>query len=61
MPSRILPCSCKHEFQDSRYGVGNRVMNQGRSANAGEGRWRCTVCAKVHVVAAGRVVREERQ
>lgn len=44
----ILPCECKHTFQDSRYGKGMRVHN--RSKNKGTGVWtnaRCTVCGIV--------------
>ena len=37
---KVLPCSCKHDYQDKKYGEGTRVMikkNQG---------YRCTVCGK---------------
>jgi len=37
----ILPCSCKHEYQDKKYGKGNRVHNKKGSKNPG---YRCTVC-----------------
>lgn len=37
--TKIIACSCKHEFQDSRYGKGFRVHNQKKN-----GDWRCTVC-----------------
>ena len=37
----IKKCTCAHEYQDQRYGTGNRVMNECGE----EGReWRCTVC-----------------
>lgn len=39
----ILPCSCKHEFQDQRYGRGMRVANPSRKSPP---MWRCTVCGK---------------
>jgi len=38
----ILPCSCKHPFQDQRYGLGQRVHNQKK-----DGARRCTVCGNV--------------
>jgi hypothetical protein len=40
---KILKCTCKHEFQDSLYGAGNRAMNDMKS-----GQFRCTVCGTVH-------------
>ena len=40
---RISPCRCKHEWQDKRYGTGNRVFNRNlRDKNKNEGV--CTVC-----------------
>jgi len=33
---------CRSEFQDQRYGHGNRVMNKCKVA----GVWRCTVCGR---------------
>lgn len=35
----ILPCNCKHEFQDETYGKGNRVHNVNTKGQAA-----CTVC-----------------
>lgn len=35
-------CTCRHDFQDSRYGKGKRVMN----AMKKEGSYRCTVCER---------------
>ena len=40
----IKPCTCKHEFQDKRYGQGQRVFNLCR--NPKDGNARCTVCGK---------------
>ena len=37
----ILPCSCKHEYQDKEYEKGHRVHN---SCVKG---YRCTVCGEV--------------
>jgi len=36
----ILSCTCKSEYQDSKYGKGNRVYN--RTKNGA----RCTICGK---------------
>lgn len=32
---------CQSDFQDQRYGYGNRVMNKCKTGN-----WRCTVCGR---------------
>lgn len=40
----IKPCTCKHEFQDKRYGQGQRVFNL--CINPKDGNARCTVCGK---------------
>lgn len=42
--TKILTCTCLHDFQDSRYGFLKRVHNFARKAFAGDGGWRCTVC-----------------
>lgn len=39
---RILSCSCKHEYQDQRYGKGKRV----HTATKDDEVYRCTVCGK---------------
>lgn len=36
----ILRCTCKHEFQDKRYGKGKRVFNKTTTG------YRCTVCKR---------------
>jgi len=41
--THVLPCTCKHPFQDSAYGRGQRLHN--RFAKG----WRCTVCTKEQV------------
>lgn len=43
--TRIMACSCQHPYQDSKYGVGNRLHNWARAALK-TGGWRCTVCKK---------------
>jgi hypothetical protein len=39
--TKVMRCSCKHEFQDERHGSGMRVHNR---TTSGKGGWRCTVC-----------------
>lgn len=45
---RIISCSCKHEYQDKKYGVGMRVHNEapkvGKDASGKVTGFRCTVC-----------------
>lgn len=41
----ILKCGCKHPFQDTKYGVGNRVHNVGGSKGS-PNKVSCTVCGK---------------
>ena len=43
----IKPCTCSHEYQDKRYGPGNRVMNPG-TTNKKPRLYTCTVCGKVY-------------
>ena len=43
--TRIMPCTCKSEYQDKRYGKGKRVFN----SMVKEGSYRCTVCSKEKV------------
>lgn len=52
----IRSCTCKHEFQDQRYGKGNRVFNEVPMKN-GTTELRCTVC-KTKVV-TGSTKKEE--
>jgi len=48
METKILPCKCKHEYQDELYKKGKRVHNRcGRDKSPG---WRCTVCGDVKPV-----------
>ena len=44
--TRIMPCSCIHPWQDTQYGVGNRVHNWAKAKPSKEGGWVCTVCGK---------------
>jgi hypothetical protein len=52
MTTKIIPCACKHEFQDKEYGAGMRVANK-LAQKAGVNEYRCTVCSKVHSKATG--------
>jgi len=39
--TKILPCTCQSEYQDQRYGKGNRVHNPRK-----EKTYACTVCGR---------------
>ena len=38
----ILDCTCRHPYQDRRYGPGKRVHNEMKV-----GGYRCTVCSQI--------------
>ena len=40
--TKIMKCTCEHEFQDSNFGKGYRLFNQ--TARVKPIVWRCTVC-----------------
>lgn len=42
--SKVMKCSCKHEYQDSVYGPGMRLFNP--TGKTGDSGYRCTVCGK---------------
>ncbi len=42
--TKLIRCTCKHEFQDATYGQGRRVANAMKSGKS-EQEYRCTVCA----------------
>lgn len=42
----IKKCSCKNKYQDSKYGVGNRVTNLTNKTAGSKTISRCTVCNK---------------
>ena len=42
--TKIMQCTCKHEFQDEKYGKNRRVFNK-TEKTPGEV-WRCTICGK---------------
>ena len=43
--SKVLPCSCQHEFQDRVYGNQNRVHTGGKPDSSGTQTFKCTVCS----------------
>ena len=43
MPTAVKSCTCKHEYQDEKYGPGKRLMNMKASAT-GPQQYTCTVC-----------------
>jgi len=47
----ILTCTCKHAYQDTRYGANQRVHNWAPKSTA-TGGWRCVVCGKIKAGAA---------
>lgn len=46
--TRVMPCECRHEYQDRRYGRGRRVFNMMKPRKEQQ-EWRCTVCMKVRI------------
>lgn len=44
MKTKVMHCTCKHEFQDQTYGKGNRVHNPIKGKTTTDQRVRCTVC-----------------
>ena len=45
MATKITKCTCKHDYQDKRYGQGNRVHNETPpKVKGGPPGLRCTVC-----------------
>jgi len=44
--TKILLCSCKSEYQDTKYGRQMRVHNQKKKDKEEKG-WMCTVCGNM--------------
>lgn len=42
----IKPCNCKNSYQDSQYGIGNRVFNKSSAKDCKK--MYCTVCSREH-------------
>lgn len=47
--THIITCDCKNEYQDKKYGKGNRVANQIKKMSGTIPFVRCTVCKKEKV------------
>ena len=50
---KILPCKCKHDFQDKEYVKNNRLYNRGVVGGPKENpyaKYTCTVCASTTMV-----------
>jgi hypothetical protein len=45
----ISSCGCKSEYQDKKYGKGQRLMNR-KTKTGHDHEATCTVCGKVHSV-----------
>jgi hypothetical protein len=45
--TEIRKCTCKHSYQDTKYGKNNRVFNI-KPSKPGTFESRCTVCGKEH-------------
>lgn len=49
--TKILPCTCKHDYQDATHGAGQRVHNRCPGNNKSPGKnkspdeYCCTVCS----------------
>ena len=44
MKTKIMTCTCKHEYQDEKYGKGKRVFNAGAKGTGTVITYKCTVC-----------------
>lgn len=44
--TKIMTCSCEHEYQDKKYGKYKRVFNKKAKPGTGGIMWHCTVCGK---------------
>jgi len=43
--TKVLSCTCAHEFQNGQYGPGRRLHNACKLPGGAPG-WRCTVCGR---------------
>jgi hypothetical protein len=57
MPTKILKCTCDHEYQDEHYGDYKRVHNECTKDNRTF--YRCTVCGAEREAIKRSIVREE--
>ena len=42
----VKSCTCKHDYQDKKYGKGKRVANPTTRSIGNKTIYRCTVCKK---------------
>jgi len=42
--TKVIQCTCGHEWQDGRYGKQMRVHNYAPKGYGGNPGWRCVVC-----------------
>ena len=45
MPTKLINCTCKHDYQEKTYGKTLRLANACKAPDGRE-RYRCTVCGK---------------
>jgi hypothetical protein len=45
-PTKILPCTCHHPYQDGKYGQNNRVHNPRKEGPNKKPVYACTVCGR---------------
>ncbi len=57
----ILRCSCKHEFQDERYGRGMRVHNPCSDKGPRSGQATCTVCGVARYISSATPALKDRR
>jgi hypothetical protein len=46
----IHSCTCKHDFQDEKYGKNQRVFNRMKGNTITEFKYRCTICLKEIII-----------
>lgn len=46
MAAKIYSCNCESEYQDKKYGKGNRVHSETAKKTGGNIGLRCSVCGK---------------
>ena len=47
MSTKVISCTCQHEYQDKVYGKNKRLANKTQKGNQKD-TYRCTVCGKEH-------------
>jgi hypothetical protein len=46
--TKIVSCTCKHEYQDKTYGPYKRVANAKKTGKDSKPEYVCTVCTRTH-------------